>query len=353
MKWKVDRAKKSDLHEISIFFKRLFQGFRQYGQSDMFEWKIFENTHQEGFINLIRDGNVIVSTTSITPKALILNGQRIKVAEIGDTYTETDYQRKGMFNTLINTSRKNAEEIGSEFIYGTPNKQSLPGYLKHADFVEIEGITVSSLSFSFSIRSKFRQLVGPILAGWLDGIYQTCTQKYILFKNLSVKNIDEYSIDQIETLPDDWDTFWKQAARGYSFIIDRSAKSQNWRYVYNPEKYLIITIRRQGDLIGYCIYRHTPAGDKNDISIADYLFLNNYEIALSLCLKKIYEKAFPNSVRSISVWCEIKSPFYSIFRNYGLRETNKIPIIFYGNQMNKTIKKENNNHFTMGDSDNV
>jgi hypothetical protein len=353
MEWKVDRAKKSDLPEISIFFKRLFQGFRQYGQTNMFAWKIFENTHQEGFMNLIRDGNAIVSTTSVTPKILILNNQKITVAEIGDTYTEIDYQRKGMFNTLINTSRKNAQNAGIQFIYGTPNKQSLPGYLKHAGFVEIDDLNIYSLKFLFSAKSKFRRLVGQGLAKFFDSIYQIYAQKCISIKNSNIKNLNGYSIDQIKILPDDWDTFWIQAVKNYSFIIDRSSKSQNWRYVNNPEKYSFLTVRSQGKLIGYCIYINTPGDGEYDISIADYLFLNDHEVALGLCLTKIYETAFLNSVRSINVWCEITSPFYTIFRNYGLRETNKIPIIFFGSQINRVISKKNNNHFTMGDSDNV
>ena len=200
MELKVERAKKSDLPYISLFFKRLFQGAHRYGRENMFVWKIFENIWQMGFINLIKDNNTIVSSTSITPKLLLLNNKKVIAAEIGDTYTETSYQRKGMFTKLINTSRQNAEEAGIQFVYGTPNKQSLPGYLKNANFFEIENLNIRSLTFSLSAKSKFNHLMGSGLPKLFNKVYQIYAQKYIIFRRLFIKEHADWSIDQIDSI---------------------------------------------------------------------------------------------------------------------------------------------------------
>jgi hypothetical protein len=353
-KWNTRKALPSDLPNLSSFFKKQFQGSQRYGSADIFAWKIFENTVQNGFVNLIEDGNVIVSTTSITPKRLVLNGQNITAAEIGDTYTAEEYQRKGMFSILVNTSKELAQKDNIEFIYGTPNNQSLPAYIKNTGFSNMENLDVRSLGILFSAKSKFRRLVGYYLAELIDVIYGTFIRIYIFSRQIDMKRRQEYSLEFIETLPEDWEVFWSQAVLNYDFIFNRCAKSQEWRYFRNPEKYSFLTIRDNDQLIGYCVFRNIPEGDKSEkIIIADYLFLKGYEMGLALCLKEIFKKAFLTSIRSASVWCDLKSPYYPIFRKYGLRDTNIIPVIFYGDKIKKIIDKLNNSHFTMGDSDNV
>ena len=125
---------KNDLPLIASFFKELYTGVGSYGDMGFFQWKIIDNYVKQGIINLIKDGNRIVSTTSITPKLLIYKGDFVNAAEIGDTFTHYDYLRQGMFAVLVNQSRQDAENLGINFVYGTPNDLSLPGYQKKANF---------------------------------------------------------------------------------------------------------------------------------------------------------------------------------------------------------------------------
>ena len=119
-----------------------------------FHWKIVANYLNPGIINLVKDNNRIASTTSITPKSLIFKNSNVIAAEIGDTYTHPEYWRQGMFSLLINQSRKDAEDSDVKFIYGTPNKLSLPGYQKKANFDIIKNLNVKSLVFPINIENK-------------------------------------------------------------------------------------------------------------------------------------------------------------------------------------------------------
>ena len=117
LNWTINRFETDDLSKIRLFFKRLYTGMGDYGSIDLFNWKIQENYASTGIINLIKDDKEIVSTTSLTPKFLYFKGKKGIVAEIGDTYTDPNYQRKGMFSLLINQTRKDAETKGIPFIY--------------------------------------------------------------------------------------------------------------------------------------------------------------------------------------------------------------------------------------------
>ena len=97
---------REDLPAIGLFFKELYNGINEYGSMGFFQWKIVDNYVQTGIINLIKDDNKIVSTTSITPKKLFIRGEVYDAAEIGDTYTHPNYWRQGMFSTLINQTSK-------------------------------------------------------------------------------------------------------------------------------------------------------------------------------------------------------------------------------------------------------
>ena len=356
MEWQAERAKRSDLSRVSSFFKQQFKGPQRYGRADMFAWKTFENTTQEGFINIIKDGDVIAATTSMVPKKLLLNNKPILAGEIGDTYVATNYRREGLFPILGNATRKQAQEEGVQFIYGLPNSLALPGWLKRADFLLIENLNIRSLVFPLSAKSKFQRLTGWFLAELFDALYRISTRLYVASKKSRNTNFNQYSaetITTIETIPEDWDNFWARAAENYDFILDRSATSMKWRYIKNPEKYTFVVIHHQNNLVGYCVYRNFLVEGGQNITIADDLFLKGHEYALNLCLNKIFEYSFVTSVRSLNVWCKNTSPYYNIFRKLGFRDQSEIPVIFHCKGLSDEISKFSKAHFTIGDSDNV
>ena len=129
--WTHQSFEKDDLSEIGLFFKIFYLGMGEYGSMGYFDWKISRNYVQPGIINLIKDNGKIVSTASLTPKQLIFKNQLIDIAEIGDVYTDTEYQRQGMFSLLGNETRKESESRDLNFIYGPPNEAALPGWIKN------------------------------------------------------------------------------------------------------------------------------------------------------------------------------------------------------------------------------
>ena len=79
-KWSYIAFNKDDLPEIGLFFKEFFIGRGNYGSMGFFHWKIIQNYIGPGVINLVKDGTKIVSTTSVTPKILILVFRRKEIS---------------------------------------------------------------------------------------------------------------------------------------------------------------------------------------------------------------------------------------------------------------------------------
>ena len=352
-KWSHIPYEKKNLPEIGLFFKELYSGTGDYGNMGFFHWKIVENYIKPGIINLIKDGDRIASTTSVTPKLLVYKNEFVNAAEIGDTYTHPDYWRQGMFSLLINQTRKDAEIKGINFIYGTPNKLSLPGYQKKANFDLIRNLYVKSLVFPINISLRISKKSHWILGIIIGSIFSILTFLYFKMKNIFFFIDKSITIKEINQIPNDWSEFWNQAREGYDFIINRNVEATTWRYFSNPNKYKFITIRKNNNLIGYLIYRIISDEKEKIIMIADYLTLPGQAKALYEAVNFTIDRAFQIGVTQVSLWCVKNSPYYKVFKKKGFFARSNIPVICYQNEFAEQVERCTSWHFTLGDSDNI
>jgi hypothetical protein len=342
-----------DLSAIGLFFKELYMGQGDYGNMGLFHWKITDNYIQPGIINLIKDGDRIVSITSITPKLLVYQGKIINVAEIGDTYTHPDYRRQGMFSLLINQSKTDAEKKDIQFIYGAPNKLSLPGYKKYANFDIIPNFTIRSLVFPVNIRPIVKKRSNWVIANIIGSLSSIFTFIYFKSKYILCSVEKHIVVEEIKDIPTDWNGFWNNASKKYEFIINRDTEAIFWRYFKNPNKYKIISLRKNDILIGYLVYRIVYGEESKHITVADYLTLPGNESALLSGIKYIIMSAYEINANKVLLWCVDNSRYYKIFKNSGFLSKDIVPIICYQNDFAKKLNNCKSVHFTIGDSDNI
>ena len=90
-------------------------------------WYCFENP-LGGMYGEVTDGNALASWASISYKKLAPSPDTL-VAEIGNNETVLEYQKKGLFSSLVNAL---GAQVDSKtcFIYVTVNGNSAPGYEK-------------------------------------------------------------------------------------------------------------------------------------------------------------------------------------------------------------------------------
>ena len=350
--WTHESYVAEDLSEIGLFFKKFYLGSGEYGSMGYFDWKISRNYVQPGIINLIKDNGKIVSTASLTPKQLFYKNHLLDIAEIGDVYTDDKYQRQGMFSLLGNETRKQGEKENLKFIYGLPNEAALPGWIKN-NFGILDKVKISSYLYPVNIKNRiqgklnwsFSSIVSSIIAIFL----------YLIFKSKALINnsYKKIEVKEIYKCSDDWNSFWDKAKLSYDFIINRDKISTTWRYFENPNKYNLIGLFFNGDLVGYLVYRIITDRNVKNTVIADFLTLPGYESAISFGLNTIVSESFKLGVDNIILWCVENSKFSGVFKNQGFFKRDNIPVIFYQNSYSKEIVQSNSFHFTIGDSDNV
>jgi len=344
---------RDDLPAIGSFFKKFYTGPGDYGSVCYFYWKIVANYIQPGIINLVKNDKIIAATTSVTPKLLFHGGEVVKAAEIGDTYTHPDYWRQGMFALLINNSRKDAEKAGISFIYGTPNELSLPGYLKKANFDTIGNINVKLLVFPVDIAAAVQRRIHLIPARLFGAMFSIFSFLHFKARNALLSVDNSVLVEEVTQIPGDWNDFWDSAKEGYDFIVDRSTEAIVWRYLDNPNKYRIITLRRRNSLIGFLVFRSISDDEIRRIVVADFLALPGEENSLLGGVNHIVSQAFRSNVNQVELWCVETGPYLKVFKKRGFFARTNVTVIFYQNEVGKDLVKGTKWHFTIGDSDNI
>lgn len=112
---------------IKLIQKDLDPGFTQ----KLFKWKHLENPFGESYGLLALDGSKIVGVRMFMYWNFLHSedGSVIRAVRPVDTVVDKDYRGQGLFKKL---TLRGLEECKTEydFIFNTPNENSLPGYLK-------------------------------------------------------------------------------------------------------------------------------------------------------------------------------------------------------------------------------
>jgi GNAT superfamily N-acetyltransferase len=353
--WTVVPFQDADLPAIERFFKRHFPGPGRYGTMGLFQWRAVEHYLMRGIVNLVKDEGRIVSILSNTPKSLLLGGEECLVAEIGDAFTDPDYQRQGMQTLLTLQSIQDAWDRGVKGVYSTPDREtpSLSAFLNKANFLPLEGINVKSLVLPLNVGHILR-LRGHWLAGQYAGaLHLTLAWLYARFMHALNAEAGVNTVE-LSCLPEDWESFWEKARKPYDAIFSRSLQALTWRFFRNPNRFTVYAAMDRGELAGYAVHRVSEDTGIPILILADFLFLPGREGLLRPVLLKVLEDALKAGVSHIYTWCLTGSPYYRFLKNFGFLERNDILLIWVQNELAVRLRETCKTwHFTIGDSDNA
>ena len=97
----------------------------------LFEWKHLRNPFGRSIAFVAEAGGRVVGLRAFMRWEFDLPaGTRVKAVRAVDTATAPDFQRRGIFSALTKEGLRAAEEDGVSLVFNTPNRYSLPGYLK-------------------------------------------------------------------------------------------------------------------------------------------------------------------------------------------------------------------------------
>lgn len=205
---------------VCDFFNTQFPGvYYPKCTPQIFEWKLSKsNPAGTGFLTVAISNGLVVGTASGTRKILSQGGRSFEAIEIGDTFTHPSFRKNGncttplgamsiqdpyfsvsIFGRLVSETIARAHLNGIKFIYGTPNANSYPPYLKRLKFKEVNVGQISLnliLTPNFHLFHKLPWVIRPLelmlraicyvlrfLTLGRNSIYETTKEDFITFFN--------------------------------------------------------------------------------------------------------------------------------------------------------------------------
>ena len=129
--WQVREATPEDDPALAELFRAVF-GFDR--GVEHAAWKFRANPAGASVLAIAEVGDKIVGQYALWPTPLRLGGRVIQGAQSLDTMTHPDYRGQGMFTVLAEECMRYAAARGIELLYGFPNENSQPGFLRRLDW---------------------------------------------------------------------------------------------------------------------------------------------------------------------------------------------------------------------------
>lgn len=95
----------------------------------------------------------------VVPTLLSIRQQKVLAAQSCDTMTHPAHQKKGLFVKLAKQTFELAKQEGIQLVFGFPNQNSYPGFIKHLGFTHTDTMHRYTIRFSNTpFKLLFRKL---------------------------------------------------------------------------------------------------------------------------------------------------------------------------------------------------
>ena len=336
------------------------------------EWRLSDkNPAGRGYVSYATSDNKIVGVATLTRKKAILNGDNLIVAEIGDTYTLSDMIRKGkpvelseldsnpksyvnksIFGRLISEMTHRASLDGVSIIYGTPNKNTFPGYIKRLGFLNhVQYNNTVNYRPSFQLLVKKYSILKPLskilhIVESLEFSLQRAIYSFWHGKGIKV-SVDMPESDEINAL-------WEETKPKVGFSLVRDSEYWHYRYTKHPlATYKFISFRREGSLVAISVVREFSYREGRRVSSIVEL-MSKDKISIGYLLAETLNIINRREVDYYYYYSSATDSVSTIARGNLFLHNNPAPIVFVKNDLSIKICKNNNPfEFHLGSSDAV
>lgn len=340
--------------------------------ADYFNWKLGDsNPAGRGFITVATHKGVIVGVTSITRKRFWDGQKEVSVAEIGDTYSHPEYRRDShaevpygtgdttddylnlsIFGRLVTETRTRAEKAGLSLIYGTPNGNSMPGYVKRLGFFHLE------THFNrYFVRPGSAGLIQqlPVLRPFRSLIHMVERIHAKLMRRLSSGG-GKLQVREIESVGPEVDDLWERLKTSQRYGLLRDGAYFRHRFLENPlGRYQLWAVQQEGRICGVFVTstRINPDGLLTRY-LADWLLDTSVKGIFRFIVASWIAANGDKTTKSFSFWGESEWTTSQKILKLGCLGKNPIPIIFSDNSEARNLEKSDRVlDFTLATSDNI
>ena len=125
-------------------------------------WRFFAGAYGICPSVLAMDEDRLVAFYTVMPVRLRLGGEAVLAAQSMDTMTHPDYRGRGLFLKLAKACYDLAASIGVEVLYGFPNDNSYPGFIRRLNWDHTGDISQWIRPIRPSRHAKVPGVLGPL-----------------------------------------------------------------------------------------------------------------------------------------------------------------------------------------------
>lgn len=168
-----------------------------------------------------------------------------------DTMTHRDFRRQGIFKTLAAETYRQAGEDGGVFVFGFPNQNSHPGFIKKLDFFDVCKVpnVFKPLNVTNTVNRRIKN-------GFLRPFAILAFKLFFTFNGLrpGPRTNKDIQVTKVSRFDERVDDLWKRASPDYDILVVRDRDHVNWRYADIPHrKYDMFIAEVDGRVAGYIV----------------------------------------------------------------------------------------------------
>ena len=340
--------------------------------SDHFKWKLGgSNPSGSGFMTVAIHNGAVIGVTTVTRKRLWDGEKEVAGAEIGDTYSHPEFRRKGhaeipygaedypggylnrsIFGRLVTETRERAEKSGISLIFGTPNENSMPGYINRLGFFHY-----NSHQNQVFIRPSSAGLVLrlPVLKPikWIFNYLEQGLAKALKWTASGFGRLEAHEATKIGA---EFDELWQRLSQHHTLGPLRDRAYFNHRFNENPmAKYRVWTVKQKGSICG--VFVTCSKTDKQGLQthyLADWMLDHYVKGIFRFVVADFIAKLGGSSTKSFLFWGEREWTRSQRVLSLGCMGGSSVPIIFFDHADSRRLQDTNPIlDFTLATSDNI
>jgi len=204
----------------------------------LWKWKFMGNPQGESWITLAQVGSEVVGQYCIMRQHLNFIGREIVSGQSCDTMIKLDQRGKGWFLKLANRNYRFASGSGAQAVFGFPNRNSYPGFMKQLDWVRLFNLNY------YYCRLGLKNLVGNKFDSLIQSFNKLkCRLEYELFLKNRIRDIDFFISEKI---PQHLVSTLREINTYEVLSIWKDIEYLKWRYENHPKnkyRHYFLTIR--------------------------------------------------------------------------------------------------------------
>tara|TARA_Y100000588_G_scaffold395323_1_gene523381 strand:- start:13134 stop:14270 length:1137 start_codon:yes stop_codon:yes gene_type:complete len=357
---------------VSFLGSFLPEGVDSVWSVEHFRWKLGEaNPAGRGFMTVAVYSDDVIGVTSITRKRMWDGRSEVVAAEIGDTFSHPDFRKEGraarpyesagkedkylsrsVFGRLVSETRERAELAGISLIYGTPNNNSMPGYINRLGFFDYE-----SHFNRYFVRPAPAALIKrlPPLAP-LRGFLHRLDRTYSATLRSISTNRGRLRAEEIADAGDEINGLWQRLKDGMPFGPLRDAAYFKYRFLENPlARYRLWSVKQADSLCGVFVTRTSAiVGGQMTCHLADWLLDSDVKGIFRFVVAHMIVEHSCRNLESYGFWAERDWAARQGLLRIGCIGRHRVPIIFLDNKDSRQLDASGSKlNFTLATSDNI